>query len=251
MNLRCPSCGRVGNVPDHLGLTAHTVRCRRCRTVFSTVPARGNGESHQATSKTAPDISVSAPREFARVPYESFAMGSDNDLPAFAPRLPYDSQYEMTAVLGGDPDDSQTEMPAFTAGKTPSGETEDTPPFETAGAELFLPVPWYYSFIDSWGRLHFFVALGFAASSLSVLGFLLARALVGGHILSSSITALIVGCVGTVAFLLLSLSATALIVLLIDLARNVRQLIQQADRNLGGQVDAGAQNRSRLSQPIS
>ncbi len=153
-------------------------------------------------------------------------------------------------MLGGDPDDSQTELPAFTSDMPPSGETEAVRPFETPSGLVDVPVPWFFNFIDSWGRLHFFVALGFAASSLSVLGYFLVRALVSGEILSSSIAALIVGCVGTIAFLLLSLSATALIFLLIDLARNVRHLMQRADRTLGVPTDPNTQNRGTLSHPI-
>jgi hypothetical protein len=122
--------------------------------------------------------------------------------------------------------------------------------FEHESSEYFIPVPWYFNFIDSWGRLHFYFAMGFAALSLTVLGFLLARALVAGDIMSSSVTALIIGCVGTIAFILISLSATALTVLLVDLARNVRTLIQQADRTSVAQVVPKTQDRTRLSQPV-
>jgi hypothetical protein len=194
-----------------------------------------------------------------RVPVspEGFYAGIDEEIAALTPQSPYDSQYEMTAVLGGDPDDSQTELPAFT-GETDlsdetdlSGEIEAARPFETASSEFLTPVPWYFNFIDSWGRLLFYLATGFATASLAVLGFLLVRALVAGQIMSSSVTALIIGCVGTIAFLLISLSATALTVLLVDLARNVRMLIQQADRNPVSPVAPENQDRTRLSQPVA
>ena len=71
-----------------------------------------------------------------------------------------------------------------------SGEIEAGRPFETASSEFAVPVPWYFNVIDSWGRLHLYVATGFAASSLLVLGFLLVRALVAGYIVSSSVIAL-------------------------------------------------------------
>ncbi len=99
--------------------------------------------------------------------------------------------------------------------------------------------------------MHFYVVVGFAASSLSVLGFFLVRALVAGQTLSSSITALLIGCVGTVAFLLLSLSATVLIILLVDLARSVRLLIQQTERNPPAPIDSKNQSRTGLSQPVA
>ena len=114
-----------------------------------------------------------------------------------------------------------------------------------------LPAPWYFKVIESWGRVHLYVVMGFAASSLSVLGFLLMRALVVGQILSSSTAALLVGLVGTIAFLLLSLSATALIMLLIDLARNMRLLIQQHERaHAGPTIHVRNQSRTGLSQPV-
>jgi membrane protein implicated in regulation of membrane protease activity len=91
--------------------------------------------------------------------------------------------------------------------------------------------------------------VGFAASSLAVLGFLLVSALVAGRIVSSSITALIVGCVATVALLLLSLSATVLSILVIDLARNMRLLIQRTDRSPAQVHNTKNQSRASLSQP--
>jgi hypothetical protein len=249
MILRCPRCGREGTVPERLGRLAHRVRCRPCGARFSTGPAPGNGELRApgAVETGAGDPLV---RDGASLSDDGFSGGSDPDLATSAPRSPFDSQYEMTAELGGELDDSQVELPAFTSTAARSGDSDSGPAFETESSEFLLAVPWYFKFIESWGRLHFYVAVGFAASSLSVLGFLLIRALVAGQILSSSITALIVGCVATIAFLLLSLSATVLIILLVDLARNVRLLIQQNDRNPAGTIDTKNSSRTSLSQPV-
>jgi hypothetical protein len=192
------------------------------------------------------------------VPADSFHAGIDDDDSGFGPGRSGESQYEMTAVLGGDPDDSQTELPAFTSDLDSSDSSVPTRRFEAPTAARFetltpepaLPMPWVYNVIDSWGRLHFFLALGFAAASLLVLGFLLVWSLIVGQILSSSIAALIVGCVGTIAFLLLSISATALIFLLIDLARNVHRLIHQAGPTVRVPADPKAQNGRSLSHQI-
>jgi hypothetical protein len=189
-------------------------------------------------------------RDIALATLDGFTSGSEDEIPGLTDPSPYDSQYEMTAALGEDPDDSQTELPAFMGGPDESGEFVIGPPRETGSSEFVLPVPWYFNFIDSWGRVHFYIASGFAAASFAVLSYLLVRALVAGQTLSSSATALIIGCVGVIAFLLISLSATALTVLLVDLARNVRMLIQQADRNSVGQIAPTNQDRSRLSQPV-
>jgi hypothetical protein len=247
MILPCPSCGREGNLPDHLGLTDRMLRCRRCGRRFGTVPLRVIPELHRAGPSK--DAGRSA-RDQIQAPPRSFSADSDDDLPVFADRSPFDASFETGAVLGGGPDDSQTELPAFVDGESPAGESPAPGGPEAGSSGLFLADPWYYNVIDSWGRLHFYVALGFGASSLAVLGYFLVSAIVGGHTLNSSITALIVGCVGTIAFLLLSLSATALVILLVDLARNVRALIQRADRNLSGAIDAEDHNRTRLSHPV-
>ncbi len=177
----------------------------------------------------------------------------DLDDESFSLRPQSDWQQEVSsAVLGGDPDDSQVELPAFTSASPtdPSGEIAAAPAFESESSETTLPIPWYYKVIESWGRVHFYVVLGFAASSLAVLGFLLISALVAGHVLSSSITALIIGCVGTVAFLLLSLSATVLIILVIDLGRSMRVLIQQNGANPGRAIDTKTHGRTGFSQPV-
>jgi zinc-ribbon domain len=251
MILRCPSCGREGNLPDHLGASARFVRCRRCKARFSTGDVR-NAAAFQHTSNAITENMAASPRvrNLALMSPNGFSSESEDEMTEMSAPTPFDSQYEMTAVLGGDPDDSQTELPAFGDESDISGEMEAGRPFETSSSEFLLPVPWYFNFIDSWGRLHFYVATGFAGASLAVLGFLLVRALVAGRTMSSSVTALIIGCVGTIAFLLISLSATALTVLLVDLARNVRMLIQQADRNTVGPISAKNQDRTRLSQPV-
>ena len=93
-----------------------------------------------------------------------------------------------------------------------SGEIDAARPLETEAPNVLLPLPWYFNVIGSWGRFHFYVATGFATSSLVVLGFLLFRALVAGSTVSSSITALIIGCVGTIAFFMITLSASVLTV---------------------------------------
>jgi hypothetical protein len=164
--------------------------------------------------------------------------------------LPSDSQYEVTAVLGGGPDDSQIEMPAFGDDGLGSAEMEAVRSFDAGSSEIFLAVPWYFNVIASWGRRLFYVATGFGVASLGVLAFLLVKALVSGPIISASVTALLIGCVGMIAFLLISLSATALTVLLVDLARSVRMLIQQTERHVVGPIDEKRREQARLSQPV-
>jgi len=137
----------------------------------------------------------------------------------------------MSPVSEDEIGDSNDELRAFRSNTAPPDGAQASGTFEPASSEVFLASPWYDRFIDSWNRYHFFVALGFGTSSLVILGFFLVRALVSGHIIHSSITALIVGCLGMVAFLLLSVSAAALIVLLVDLGRNLRRLLVNSNQD--------------------
>jgi hypothetical protein len=248
MNIRCPRCGREGNAPESRGRSSQKVRCLPCGARFL-IDVTPEIQEPFFSDRAAHGAAGPHVRERPGVTLETVSVADDLDPMGFTIRSPSDSQFDIPCVLGGDPDDSQVELPAFASGEEPSGEVEAAPPFEPASSEFSLPVPWYYKYIESWGRVHFFVAVGFAASSLSVLGFLLVSALVRGHIVSSSITALIVGCVATIAFLLLSLSATVLIILVVDLARNMRLLIQQTDRNPVPTTDTKNQSRTSLSQP--
>jgi hypothetical protein len=153
---------------------------------------------------------------------------------------PGDSQYELTAATddgseltaaGEDGlDDSQVELPAFAPSETLPREAHLTAAFDSASSEVLVASQALERFIGFWGRYHLFVALGFVVASFAVIGFFLVRAMVGQTV-SFSTTAVVIGCVVTVALLLLSLSATALCFLLLDLGRNIRQLIVLADLN--------------------
>src|SRR5262249_17363665 len=159
-----------------------------CQKRFSTVGVREAGAARQKL-EARPNLppANSHVRDLALATLEGFTTGSEDDIPALTDPSPFDSQYDMTAVLGGDPDDSQVELPAFVAGPDESGEFIVGPPRETTNSDFVLPVPWYLNFIDSWGRLQFYVASVFATASLAVLVFLLVRALVAGEVLSSSV----------------------------------------------------------------
>ncbi len=252
MLLQCPKCAHLGKVPDHLGQIAQTARCRRCNATFPMHPRAANGRT--IGTRRSYDAAFSAPAALPLAPahVDDFFSGTDDDADRDE-RGPSsgDSHYEFSAILDDGSDGSDDEMPAFDPRADHPAANRPDLRFESGSTEILLPNAWYYQFIDSWGRFQFFTALGFAAASLSVLGYLLARAIVSGEILSSSTTALILGCVGTIAFLLLSLSATALIVLLVDLAKNVRQLIQQTEQSSATPGDRSGRSRPRLSQPVA
>jgi hypothetical protein len=242
MLIHCPSCGRAGNLPDRLSSAAHTVRCRKCQAAFVTIPLRSDEDTQNEMPALRRAASEMASRD-ALFPSELFPTGDEDDEDGLVGD-PDDSQYELTAIVRNGIDDSQVELPAFSPDDIPPFEPGAESGFEQASGDVALPDPWYFKFIESWGRYHARVALGFGAASLTVLGYFLVRPLVGGESLTSSTTTLVVGCVGTIAFLLLSVTATAFYVVRVDLGKNVRQLNLQANPRPQSLV-----NRARDSQP--
>jgi hypothetical protein len=167
-------------------------------------------------------------------------------------RGPDDSHYEFSAVFdaANESDDSQVELPAFSMEAAVADAADSDVSLGPAGSEESTAVPWYYTYIESWGRLHLLAALGFAASTLSVLGFLLLSALAGGPIVDAPITALIVGCVGMVAFVLLTVSVAAVVALLADLGKKLRQLNFRAAGNFPNVGEHTPRNRPNLTRSV-
>jgi hypothetical protein len=158
------------------------------------------------------------------------SLDEDNDPPSTEADIG-DSNYEVTVLLDDDLDDSQFELPAITQTNPSRSETWSVPASVASATEPFPPDPRYYDLIDSWSRICFLGALGLGALSLVVIGVVLARILLGGQAIDPSTTILILGFVGTIAFLLISFTMTALNLLLVDLARNTRRLRIHADRD--------------------
>ncbi len=248
MMLQCPKCGRTGHLPDHLGRTAHRLRCVRCAGRFMMLPVGARDRSASGT-EPAPAARVVAglPRSLGN----GFQSSDDDDGAAIDSLMggPGDSHYELSAVFDDVPD-SQVEIPAFSVTDAAPAGAGPSPTFEPDRPDDDLGVPWYYHYIVSWGRIHFFAALGFAACSLSILGYFLIRAVVAGHVIHTSITALIVGCVGTIAFLLLSISVAALVALLVDLGKNMHHMSLRAERSFRRGGEHPGRNQGNLSRSI-
>src|SRR5262249_23036603 len=235
MLLQCPNCGRKGNLPDHLALSTHTVRCRRCDVTFLISPAPERVRAvHAGPSRKSASSAQTARRRsgLARLDSEGLFSG-DDDEPIPGSRDPGDSHYDMTGFYDGGIGDSDTEVPAFRSTASSADDEQPSGTFEPASSEVFLTTPWHDRFIDGWSRLQFWVALGFGTFSLAVLTFLLVRAVAGGAVIDLSITGLIVGCLTAVALILLSVSATVLIVVLADLGRSLRRLALESNRDTG------------------
>jgi hypothetical protein len=257
MILHCPNCERAGNLPDQLADRARRLRCRGCNERFWALPLRpGDGPLGAVEAfARSPEL-----RPAAAVPqvlqHEFFSSDDEDGLsPArdLVLRGPEDSHYELSAVFdedANDGDESQVDLPAFSTESVVPDDVDATASLAPAGADISVVLPWYYIYIQSWARFHFLAALGFTATSLLLLGYLLVRSLAGGPIIHPSITALLVGCVGTIAFLLLSLSMAAVVALLADLGRSVRTMNLHAARNLRSVGEPARRNRPTLSRSV-
>jgi hypothetical protein len=162
---------------------------------------------------------------------DGFNAGFEEDDLSWQVPGPGDSHYELKVTIEDIMDESGDDWSAMSTSAPALSEEGSAPAVDPRASQVLLRDPWYYRGIDSWSRFHGFVALGFGTLSLVGLGFLLVRALTGRPILDSSFSALVVGLIGTIAFVFLSLTTTVLSLLLVDLARNLRRLKDQAERN--------------------
>jgi hypothetical protein len=224
----------MGYLPDDLAREAQRLRCRRCSARFMTDSLSSKGADQRARAPR--ESSGTSRTQVAAVPFvaDAFFAGFDESEPAIRPLGPDDSQYELTFSFQDPQGGSGVDWPA---------EPADDPEFEAArsgefaasfsSGEVATSEPWYYRFIDSSGRLLFIGALILVIMSLPLLGFLLVHVLGGSAAVNPTTLALIVGSVAAMSFLFISLAITALNVLLVDLARNIRRLRDHADRKAG------------------
>jgi hypothetical protein len=164
---------------------------------------------------------------------DGFFAGWDEHEPAMQHLGPGDSHYELTFTLGDPSGEAAVDWAA--------GSGEDALADEGPSGEVVVPHggsaapadPWSYRFIASSGRLLFYVGLALAVCSLPLLGFLLVRIFGGSPAADSTTLALVVGSLAAMSFLLISVSMAASNLLLVDLARNVRQVRDHAERQTG------------------
>jgi hypothetical protein len=172
---------------------------------------------------------VSAPKsaralDLSRFAAEPLIGGFDDDF-AEIELGPGDSQYELSAFgeVFSD-DDSQVDRPAIGSTRTdprpvPAREANG-PSF--SGTPLILPL--YGRFVETWTRYHILATLGYGTFAFVVLGFLLVKTLSGSQGLAPTASVLVVGILGSVAVVLLALSALAVNVVLFEVFHMLRRL---------------------------
>jgi hypothetical protein len=244
MMIRCPKCDRMGYLPDRLAPEAHSLRCRKCKANFTTTElAVKEGKQRRAMDgpwrDTALDSPGASPSRQKATPFlaEGIFDRFEESQPPRRALGPGDSNYEMTFTLDDATGDSvadwEKDSEAFLEPEAPSSdEIEAMIPKGTGSSN---PDPGFYGFIVSWRRPLCFGVLGFVAFSVLVIGFLVASSLgmTGIQAIPTSIQALIVASLGTIALLLIGTSMIFQIVCLADLARSVHRMHDLENRLSG------------------
>jgi hypothetical protein len=176
-----------------------------------------------------------SPRVTARQPAKAYFAPDDDDEALWHQSSAVDLAEELSdSIEVGPIDDGSSEV--WSAGaEADSNPRVHEPPLADLedGRDPLNAEPWYDRPIDWWGRFQVFVAGAGGAASLAVLAFLFVLAATGRTALETPISILLVGLLGTVALLLIGLTTAALIILVLDLARNIRRLRIHAERSAG------------------
>jgi hypothetical protein len=193
MTVQCPNCGHSGTLPSNMESGQHKIRCRRCGVKFESQPK-------------AAEQKVDAEPEI-----------DPKGLPGLA------------TELGIEPESQSEEEDSVTGvGDLKIDVSDDELPVPSERLATLPPEPWYYGFLDGWGVFYLYAAgFTFCAALLTfALALINARANDGGL----SVLVAIVGFVVVALFGTVLVTCAAVIFLIVDQARNVRQLHVRPER---------------------
>ncbi len=118
MIIRCPRCGRTGELPDQLGSTVQAVRCRICRTRFTPGSWSVLEQSHRGRAQREPQPVEQGRTGLGRIPNPPVAANNRVvDERSMTIADPDDSQYELPVSTNNGDDNSQFELPAIEPGR--------------------------------------------------------------------------------------------------------------------------------------
>ena len=121
---------------------------------------------------------------------------------------PGDSQYELTVVFDDKDDDSQVDLSAFTSGEFASSDEIAALAENLSSDEIHTAVPRYSNRDDPGGWYRLAVVLTVGVLTLAIVGFFARRGILSIPTFSTSIMAVIAGCVGLGGLGLVLLSMT-------------------------------------------
>jgi hypothetical protein len=239
MKIRCPNCGRMGYLPDHLVPAANRLRCRKCQAHFmmrelslqGIEPRLQKRDSWRTTTIDAPVASRSRENP-ALFLTDGFVASLEEPGIPLRKRGPGDSHYELAFALKDEPSPSGDDWTAADAEviEPEIASSDEIEAIHQPDGDLPRPNPLSYRFIMSWVRLLCIVSLGFVAVSVILIGFLLLCSLGGSPVFPVATHALVLASLGTVAFLLFGLWMVFLSVVLAELAESLRRSGDSLDR---------------------
>jgi hypothetical protein len=231
MLIQCPKCERKGDIPDRFGLSPHSVRCRRCKTQFMTVPfaAGEHGDLVTTASDEAPDAQIVVDLSGRISP----SVGAIGDGKQFGPlpdaRGPGDSHYEWPVINDVDIDDSQVDLPAFSADDDWSSDEMAVLESDASSDEIPVAEPAPLAATGPGARFRFVAAILIRVLSLAIFGFFVLQGVLNAQTVGLSIAALVAGCLGIGGLLLLSMARDPHPRLLNDFTGSVRRAGPHAD----------------------
>jgi hypothetical protein len=216
MTVKCPNCGASGRVPPRLESGTHNVRCRKCGVRFET--------------------------EAAKVREPLIPVPPEIELDEEAPEAEPEGLSDTAGELGIKPEEEDAREVQLTYIPMDGGGYPDVgvskaiqPPLASAPAvnrpsgpwpHGHEPEPWYYGFLQTWGALH----LG--AAGLIAIPFLisLTRVLASPDGVDSRTGSSPLTVITLAAMVVSSVTVAAVLYLIVDVARNIRETRFHAER---------------------
>jgi hypothetical protein len=202
--ITCPSCKHSGRVPD--AALGRKIKCPKCATPFL-VEADGAAPIRTSIRTPPPQRPVPEPEPLPPEP-------PPPPPPPPPQQQPLPSAFDLPA-------EPEPEPPAEPPPPEPAAE-----PLETAPRDGPAPLPWFYGFIDTYTRVAMIAGISVATLALIVHLGLSILALFGTNNPSPLIAATMVltALIGFAFTILGILLMAALMFLLLDMAKNLREM---------------------------
>ena len=227
MLMRCPKCGRRGNLPDRWVPEAHTLRCRKCRAMFKTPDLAPMAAERGAGPAFDPVAGRARGEPAASYIAEGFFSGFDEPLVAPRKAGPGDSNYELAFIIADPEGDSGSDWDTETDEIAPEAPSSDE--ITALAPPVPAPEPWHRRVIESWSLGLIVAALVLAVVSIPTLAYLLWRTLGSAGSINLPTPALIAGLACSIAMLTISVPLLLLAAAVTELLRDVRRLSRHAE----------------------
>jgi hypothetical protein len=227
MYIRCPKCGRRGQVPDRWVPEVHSLRCRKCQALFKTPELARIAAEVGVSPSFEPMANLGRAEEPGSFMADGYFGGFDDDAME-PPRTPGpgDSNYELTFAIREVDGESGSGWDTETPDVEPEAPSSDEIPALTTGSAE----RWHHRFIESFGLVLIVLALALIAIAVPTIGYLLWQTLGSVPPPAFPSPTLIAGLACAVGLLMISVPLILISAFLSDLVRDSRRRDQPSDR---------------------